>query len=158
MFGILMMRRNWQMQNRTEYVDFILNLQTLRGTSKENFLEFHLNEKFYRKVSRIKKWTIKYVAYVFLEYGVPYKLGFLWIKTIFNVLCILGSVPSVEKQDRPKIPTRPKPRTRAYFTTGSYSNREIYVESGIEGRVASYESPHIITKQNSKVFRTYHCY
>ena len=67
------------------------------------------------------------------------------------MLCILGSVPSVEKQDRPKIPTRPKPKARSYLSTGSYSNRGIYTERVIEGRVAAYESPLTIATLNPKV-------
>ena len=69
---------------------------------------------------------------------------------------ILGSVPSIEKQDRPKYQTRSKPRHRSQLTNSIFTNTEIYEELGVDGPFIAYGSPLTIAKPNVKVLKTWH--
>jgi hypothetical protein len=75
-------------------------------------------------------------------------------------LHILGSVPSIEKHDRPKYQSRSKPRQRSQLANSVFANTEIYEEIGIDGPFIAYGSPLTIAKTNIKVikhFVQYNC-
>ena len=87
-------------------------------------------------------------------------LHYLNILYIFDIFCIslsyfvylsLGAIPSTEKQERTRSNTKSKQRSRSNNTSNALPSNTLYQEIGTESSMASYHTPLLIVRDNTKV-------